>query len=131
MNTYLYREKKIKNLFSKKKKPHPEPGWKKKSFDATKSPAPFSKLDKIPRFTGSDVTMARIIRTAEPTSWPLPPGLGQEGVINLGLGANADIGVEKIRGVRPSWRHTKAGPGILNGNIFWEAICLPKAQYFK
>ena len=25
----------------------------KKSFDATKSPAPFSKLDKIPRFTGN------------------------------------------------------------------------------
>ena len=28
--------------------------------------------------------------------------LGQEGVINLGLGANVDIGVEKIQGVRPS-----------------------------
>ena len=31
-----------------------------------------------------------------------PYGNPQEGVINLGLGANVDIDVEKIRGVRPS-----------------------------
>ena len=35
---------------------------------------------------------------------PFKPEAGslQEGVINLGLGANVDIGVEKIQGVRPS-----------------------------
>ena len=73
MNTYLYREKKIKSLFSKKANPIRSLAGKKQSFDAAKSSASFSKPDKIPRFTGSDVTMARIIRTAEPTSWPLPP----------------------------------------------------------
>ena len=71
MNTYI--EKRRLKIYSARKQT-PSGAWlKKKSFDATKSPAPFSKLDKIPRFTGSDVTMARIIRTAEPTSWPLPP----------------------------------------------------------
>ena len=73
MKTYLYREKKIKSLFSKKTNTIRSLAGKKKSFDVAKSSARFSKLGKIPRFTGSDVTMARIIWSAEPTSWPLPP----------------------------------------------------------
>ena len=62
----------VKSLLSKKTNPIRSLAGKKVVW-CNKSPAPFSKLDKIPGFTGSDVTMARIIRTAEPTSWPLPP----------------------------------------------------------
>ena len=64
--TLTCNEKRRLKIYSARKQT-PSGAWlEKKSFDATKSPAPFSKLDKIPRFTGSDVTMARIIQTSEP-----------------------------------------------------------------
>ena len=74
MNTYLYRGKKIKSIFSKETNTFRVLAGKK-LFDAGTTPVPFLKINKILHFIGSDVTMARIVQTAEHTSWPLPPGI--------------------------------------------------------
>ena len=64
MNTYLYRKKKIKSLFSKKSNTFRASLEKKKSFEVETLPVPFLKSRASKEVTS---------RTAKRASLPLPP----------------------------------------------------------